>query len=349
MKNIRFADYLKDYLDFNHITNKDFANRIGISQKHLIDILSGNSELSSSIIDSISIVTNIPSDYIHRLELNYKFEEVITEYLKKKNLTETKYLNKFSYKYLIDNSWIDFVDKNDKMEMIKDILKYLRVNSPEKVYEIDEKIFFKSGNDKPELLLLWLEKCYRETIKQEVQDYQKENIDILVEYIRNMANHNIFNESELIKKFNENGIALVIQEDIPGSKIRGAFKVHKNVPAIYITYKHRRIADIYFALLHELAHCKSDFNKAKSCNLISFDDKNELEEAHADEQAYHWMVDEQYYSNILHDKNYNISKERIYPKSFVVYRLAKDKVISYSSDEYQKYNMTLEKNNEVGK
>ena len=51
MKKIRFADYLKDYLEFNNITNKDFANRIGISPKHLIDILSGNIELSSSIYD----------------------------------------------------------------------------------------------------------------------------------------------------------------------------------------------------------------------------------------------------------------------------------------------------------
>ena len=61
MRKIRFVDYLKDYLEFNNISNKDFANRIGITPKHLIDILSNKCELSSSIIDSISIVTNIPS------------------------------------------------------------------------------------------------------------------------------------------------------------------------------------------------------------------------------------------------------------------------------------------------
>lgn len=343
MKKIRFADYLKDYLDFNNISNKDFANRIGISQKHLIDILSGNCELSSTIIDSISIVTNIPSDYIYRLELNYKFEETITKYLKENKITETKYLNKFHYKYLIDNSWVDFVDKDDKMEIIKDILKYLRVKSPDKVYEIDEKIFFKSNNDKPELLLLWLEKCYRKTLKQDVKDYSKENINVLVKYIRSIAKENKFNEDELIKKFNENGIALVIQEDIPGSKIRGAFKVHKEVPAIYITYKHRRIADIYFALLHELAHCKRDFNKAKSTNLVSFDDRYADEEIYADNQAYDWMVDREYYNTILNDENYDISKEENYPKSFIVYRLAKDDNIKYSSVEYQKYNIILDK------
>ena len=342
MEKIRFIDYLKEYLDFNNITNKDFANRIGISQKHLIDILSGNSELSSSIIDSISIVTNIPSDYIHRLELNYKFEKTITDYLEKNQITESKYLNKFCYKYLIDKSWINFTDVNDKMEIIKDILKYLRIKSPEKVYEIDEKIFGKNDNDKPELLLVWLEKCYRETLNQDVKKYNKNNIEVLVNYIKDMARNNEFNKDDLIKTFNENGIALVIQEDIPGSKIRGAFKVHKDVPAIYITYKHKRIADIYFALLHELAHCKSDFNKAKSTSIVSFDDKNTKEEVSADKVAYNWMVDEKDYINILNDKKYDITKEIKYPKSFVVYRLAKDNIISYSSDEYQKYNKILE-------
>lgn len=345
MGKIRFVDFLKDYLDYNNITNKDFANRIGISEKHLIDILSGECKLSSSIIDSISIVTSIPTDYIYRLEANYKFESDISKYLEEKNITETQFLNKFNYKYLVENNWINFVDKNDKIEIIKDILKFLRVTNPEKVYKIDEKIYFKSKNDKPELLLLWLEKCYRESLKQNVGTYDKKNIDVLVNYIRDCANNNIFNIQELVKKFNENGIALVVEEDIPGSKIRGAFKVHKDVPAIYITLKHKRIADIYFALLHELAHCKSDFNKAKATNLVSFDDKNEIEESNADTQAYNWMVDEKYYNSIFNDLDYNMHNEKIYPKCFIVYRFAKDNKIDYSSSEYQNYNILLDLNN----
>lgn len=339
MEKIRFKDYLIDYLEYNNITNKDFANRIGITPKHLIDILSGERDISSNIVEKISLVTDIPADYIYRIEINYKFEKAIEEYLKKENLTMSKYLNKYNYKYLVDTNYIKLVDKEDKIEIIKDILKFLRVATPEKVYEIDKSALYKSNNDKPELLLLWLEKCYRETLKQNVAEYDKRNIEVLVEYINSLAKNNEFNEEKLVKKFNENGIYLVIQEDIPGSKIRGAFKVHRGIPAIYLTYKQHRIADVYFALLHELAHCKTDFNKAQSMSLVSYED--ETTETNADEQAYKWMVDDKYYNSICYSNKYNIKNETEYPKAFIVYRLAKDKRILYSSNEYQTYNSVI--------
>ena len=68
-------------------------------------------------------------------------------------------------------------------------------------------------------------KCYRQTLKQEMGNITK-NVDYLVNYIFECAKNNIFNEN-LVKEFSQKGIFLVIQDDIPGSKIRGVFKVHK--------------------------------------------------------------------------------------------------------------------------
>lgn len=341
MTKLRFKDYLIDYLEFNNITNKEFAKRIGTSEQRLIDILSGNCDISTNLITNISLVTNIPMEYILRIEANYKLEMAIENYLKKENMTMKNYLNKFNYKFLIKEKYIDFIDKDDPLEIIKDILKYLRVISPEKVYEIDSKIYFKSKNDKPELLLLWLEKCYRETLKQKVSEYHKENIYILIDYILECASKNIFDKQKLIEKFNQNGIYLVIENDIPTSKIRGAFKVHRNIPAIYLTYKYKRIADIYFALLHELAHCKTYFNKAKSTNIVTYENDTLEIEKKADKQAFNWMVNDEYYNNVCLRKDYNIINENIYPKAFIVYRLAWDKHINYNSAIYQTYNKLI--------
>ena len=49
----RFKDELIKYLEQNNITNKEFANRIDITPKHLIDILAGTRDLSSQIIENI--------------------------------------------------------------------------------------------------------------------------------------------------------------------------------------------------------------------------------------------------------------------------------------------------------
>lgn len=184
----------------------------------------------------------------------------------------------------------------------------------------------------------------QKNLKQTIGKYAKENIDILIDKIRNYASKSKFAEKDLVRDFNEAGIYLVIEEDIPGSKIRGAFKVHKDKPAIYLTRKHRRIADIYFALLHELAHCKSDFNRAKASSFITFEnEKNDLD-TKADQKAFEWMVDDDYYSSVVLKPGYNVYAETEYPKSFVVYRLANDGKIKYKSDEYQLFNTTIEKN-----
>ena len=344
MTKIRFKDFLKDYLDFHHIAINDFASRIEVTPKTLIDILNGNLDLSSKVIENISFITNISTDYIYKIEKNYKLEKVINNYLLNNNLTITKYLDKFNYNYLKKNDFITFIDKSDKMESTKDILKFLRVSSPEQIDNIDTKGYYKSKNDKHELLVLWLEKCYRETLKQNVGEYKKENINKLVSFILDEASNTSFDKNKLIKKFNEMGIFLVIESDIPGSKIRGAFKVHKGIPAIYLTMKHRRIADVYFALLHELAHCKTDFNSAQKSSYISFYENLDVKELDRDKEAFNWMIDDDYYNKCCSNK-YDILKEKKYPKSFVVYRLASDKIINYNSEIYQKYNILLEKDN----
>lgn len=343
MEKIRFKDYLLDYLDENNISNVDFSNRLGISRNQLQLILSGKSSITKDLMEKISLVTDIPMEFIFKIEQNYNFELEIDNFLNENNITKKEYINQFKYKELIKNNWCDFIDETDDMEIAKDILKYLRVTKPTAVYEINTNMYYKSKNDKFELLVLWLEKCYRECLKQEIAEYNKENIKIIVNGIYNMAFNNEFNIPSLQKLFNDNGIYLVIQEDIKGSKIRGAFKVHRDKPAIYLTLKHKRLADIYFALLHELAHCKSDFNKARSTSLISYDDSN-VSDITADQQAYEWMISNNDYENIKITFINLVNEVSIldkYPKSFIAYRLAADKIIEYSSEFYQSNNPVI--------
>lgn len=334
----KFGNQLGEFLEFNHITAKEFAERINTTPKNLNDIIKGKIELSQNMIFNISFVTSIPVSYIENVEFNFKMDKLIQDFLDKNNITIKEFINRFSYKEFSKSYNCPLKDERDEFAIAKDILKYLRITNPASIYKEDSPIFYKSKNDKPELLLLWLERCYKIALTQDVGEYNKENINNLVSFISKEAEKNFFNPQLLIKSFNENGIYLVIENDLKGSKIRGAFKMLNDKPAIFITKKHKRIADIYFALLHELAHCKSDFNRAKSGSLISVFDQNELDdyEKKADAQAYNWMINDKDYDIVK--KNMATILDNSFVKSFLVYRLAKDRVISYSSKLYQENN-----------
>lgn len=339
----KFGSQLAEYLKYNNISNKDFAERINTTPKNLIDILKGKIELSQNMIYNISFVTDIPVSYIENVEASFKMDKIIDEYLAKENITIKEYINKFNYKEFSEKYNCPFTDERNSYSIAKGILKYLRISNPNSLYKEDNIIFYKSKNDKPELLALWLERCYKVVIEEQVGEYHKDNIDIIVAKIKEYARQNIFNPQELIKLFNDNGLYLAIEEDLKGSKIRGAFKVLNDKPAIYITKKYQRYADIYFALLHELAHCKSDFNRAKNGSIISLEDETSTEdyELKADKTAFNWMIDDQEY-NVLKKQYNNIDHLNVI-KSFFVYRLANDGIIKYSSKIYQDNNKRIDK------
>ena len=333
-----FGIYLKDYLDYYNISITDFAERIGTTSKSLIDIIDGRISISQNMIYNIAFISDISVSFIENLESSLIIDKKISNFIKEKQISIRKYLNSFNYKELKEKYELKYRDEKDDYDIAEDILKYLRINDPSLLYKEDNTILYKSKCDKPELLALWLERCYRLSQEQQVTEYKKENIEHLVNFIRNEAKQNSFNEKKLIKEFNNNGIYLVIEDDLKGSKIRGAFKVLNTKPAIYITRKHKRIADIYFALLHELAHCKTDFNRAKRGSIVSlFDYKSDSDyEIRADQTALNWMVSDEIYNNIIKGNNY---KYEI--MSFLVYRLALDKIVSYNSNIYQDNNKLI--------
>lgn len=341
----KFGCELKEFLDFQNISIKEFASRIDTTPKNLIDILKGNIELSQNMIYNISFITDIPVSYIENVEKNYKLDKAIDNLLEEKNLTIRKYINLFNYKEFSKQYHFEFTDERDDYSIAKDILRYLRISNPKSLYIKDNSIFYKSNNQKVELLALWLERCYRIVKSQNVLEYKKENIEVLVKYIKDCASKDIFNKERLIEEFNKNGIYLAIENDLPGSKIRGAFRILGTVPAIYITKKHKRYADVYFALLHELAHCKSDYNRAKNGSIVSYMDQDERDdyELKADNTAYNWMVDDKLYQLLKSRYTDTDMNHHDVVKSFFVYRLAHDGIIKYSSNIYQKNNKLLEK------
>lgn len=328
-----FGSMLKDYLEYHKISQSDFADKLGITQKHINNILNENADISEDLMIAISLITDIDVNLITFVETKKKLYNYLNNrFSNEKEINE--FLNSFYIKEMEKMNWITLNDKTSYLQNAYDLLKYLNVrdfNIFEKYSK--EKIFFKKYDDSNlKKVFLWIKRCDSLIENQNVSSYNSSNMVLLLNDLKKERTRP-FNKSSLIKLFNKHGLYLVIEEALKGTKIRGCTKVVGDNPAIYMTCYLKEKSSFYFALYHELGHVKSDYNKAKSKVIIDGDDSLEKR---ANLFAANQMIDEKIYSEILEniDDKEKICRNNNIPLCFLYSRLAHDKRIKYTDKLY---------------
>ncbi|HHU55138.1 MAG TPA: helix-turn-helix domain-containing protein [Acholeplasmataceae bacterium] len=333
---IGFGTYLNDYLKYEGISQSDFAFRLGITPKHLNEIINGKTNISNSLMLSIAKFTGIDLNFIARIENRRRLEEDLKN--KFHNDEELKkYLEQFKPLEAQKRGWLMFKDINNPYQVADDILSYLKYINLDVVKKAKEIILFKENSNKIELLALWIARCDKLAEKQEVKEYNKVYIKEIIDYINNYCyEYSKFDFDDIKKVLNNYGIYFVIENALSSTKVRGAFKIFKSKPAIYLTKYYKRLDGLVFSLFHELGHVKSDYNQGKSKTII---EGNEVQEKRADDFALNAMIPKKDYKLILqnyHDvgKLFEISRQKRIPMCYIVSRLARDKMINYNDKLY---------------
>ena len=78
---IYFGKYLKDYLEYSNISQTEFAMRMGITQKHMNEILNGKTNITLEMAANIERLTAIKSSFIISVENSRILKEnILKEY-----------------------------------------------------------------------------------------------------------------------------------------------------------------------------------------------------------------------------------------------------------------------------
>lgn len=327
---------LKRYMEYYNISGVDFAESLGITPKHLSEIVNKNIDISDELILAISLVTDIEVEYILKLENNKKTVRYLNNRFKNED-DLNEYLNSFYLKEMVKRSWICLTHKENVYNNAIDMLKFFKVRNFEILDEkVNNTLFKKKEDSDSKKIITWISRCDNLAREEKVSNYTKSSIDEILLYLRK-ERLNDLNINGMIDYFNSKGLYLVIEPALKGTKIRGCSKVKRDKPAIYLTTLYKDKASFYFALYHEIGHIKKHYNKAKNKYIIDGEDKLERE---ADDFALNEMIPDDLWELIIkgNEMDYiNISKDNDIPMCFIVSRLAKEKYISYSSYLYNEY------------
>lgn len=336
-----FGYYLRDYLEARNISQSEFATRLGISQKHMNELVNGKKNITIEMAANIERLTGINSSFIVRMENRRRMEENLIQKYNNEKEIKKMIKEKYCVNELKKKKWIRFKDETNIMQICTDLLDFMKVKDFSVIPELEKKALFKKKGEDFAKLTLWIARCDEITQNQEVQNYNRSNFNRLIQELKDYAYKiESYNPIEIQKILNKYGIYFCEEKALSGTKVRGCFKLRGKKPTIYTTKNYTAKDSFYYELFHELGHCKSDYNEAQNKVIVVGD---EIQENRADTFALETMIPNKIWreikDNTSEENICRISKEYRIPMSFIVGRMAMLKMIGYQSKLYNKYKL----------
>lgn len=329
---------IKEYLEEYGITQKELAERIDSSEKHISNVLKGNNRVTEEFALKLEkVLTNVPASYWLNYEAKYR-EQLAREeeLLRAQNWNLSELAKRFRFKEVFGGLDISLAEQ--AIEMLK-LLKISDYGSFESVYGKVAVDFMEDGGEK-EAIAIWLNMCEAEIEIQndEIDDvvYKETNLKQSLGKFKLLACNSKTDSSinSCRKLCNKLGIYLVFCEPITNSKVRGALTSYKGHPAIYLSGRFKSHAHTWFALAHEIGHLLLHYSKTDV--ILSYEEDDDGKEQQANQFARTFFVDDAQYGEFTKKTKYTADEIRKFAKGqnilpeFVVAMLQHDKKIEYN-------------------
>lgn len=250
------GETIKEQLSFRSMSQKEFAVRMGLTEKHITNLLKGRVQLTSNVAMRLESVLGVPAIFWENLESLYR-EALIKVEEENQLEADTEIAKHLPYSDMVKYGWIP-LSKNP-YEKVSNLRKFFEVSRLQLINDPAINHIacrrFSSGEKSDYALLAWAQKAKLEARNRETKEINISGLKKAVPAIRSMStlSPEVFC-SKLTNLFNDNGIALIFLPHIKSSVLHGAsfYDGKKIVIGLTVCGKY---ADIFwFSLFHEIAH-----------------------------------------------------------------------------------------------
>ncbi|MCF0106427.1 MAG: helix-turn-helix domain-containing protein [Holdemanella sp.] len=334
---------IKEQLIDRHLSQKEFAIRMNLSQKHVSKLINGDVQLTSDVANRLELVLGVPATFWNNLESIYR--EKLTKALAENEMeSDIEIIKKLPYKEMEKNEWIP-ATKNMK-ERVVNLRKFFEVVNLSLIMDASLcNIACRRLNETEKsdyALLAWAQKAKLEAREMETSSV---DINILRKRISEIREMTIENPDEFIEKLksilSKCGIALVFLPHIGGSYLHGATFYDGKKIVIGITLRGKVADKFWFSLFHEIGHIVLG-------HIENGNGTSEQDEKDADAFAQDILIHPEDYNSFINNNSF--SEESIIEFShnigiapgILVGRLQKDAYIPYNAYNDLKINYSMD-------
>jgi HTH-type transcriptional regulator / antitoxin HigA len=248
------GDTLLETIDTLGMSQKGLAVRMGVTEKHVNEIIKGKASLSEETALRLERVLGVPASFWRNLEHSYR-THLARQEENERLKGETAWLKKFPLREMIARGWIEQHD--DPVEQQRELLKYFRVANWESWKDVANATYRRSPafESNPNAIAAWLRKG--ELLAQAVvcAPFDGKRFREVLQQIRQMTNEDptIFcpKVQELCASC---GVAVIFLPELPGMRISGATWWLKNKAVIQLSDRYKSDDQLWFSFFHEAGH-----------------------------------------------------------------------------------------------
>lgn len=247
---------IKEQLNDRGMSQKEFAVRMDMSEKHISKLINGIVQLTPEVAVRLEMVLGVPAKFWNNLEAIYR-EKIVKAEAENAMDADIKLAKQFPYNEMAKLGWIPETKKTK--EKVVFLRKYFEVTDlsllqNEQITRIACRRL--AITEKGDLALM----AWAQEAKIEARNIKTEHIDIkgLISAIPDIRNMTLLEPDvfsiRLKSVLADYGIVLVFLPHLNGSFLHGATFLDGNKIVIGITARGKDADKFWFSLFHEIGH-----------------------------------------------------------------------------------------------
>ncbi|MGA9237308.1 MAG: ImmA/IrrE family metallo-endopeptidase [Desulfobacterales bacterium] len=332
------GDTLQEMLDTVGMTKAELAERIGKTQKHLVDIIKHGAPITPTTAMELEKALSTPASFWNNRESRYR-ESLARQEERKRLERETPILNRFPVYEMAKAGWIS--KHKNKVDQVHELLRFFGVAS----FDQWESLWFsynpayrqsKAFKSSPEAGSAWLRQGELQAQFIECQHYNRDRFRAALSDIRQLTRTEPEQfESKTVQLCAVAGVAVVFTPPIKGAPIYGATRwLTVNKALIQLSSRGKFEDLLWFTFFHEAGHILLHGKKEV---FIEDDNQQTDKEKEADKFAANFLIFPKKWREFVRSSNYRSAEgvkefaEKIgIAPAIVVGRLQHQKMIPYT-------------------
>ena len=248
---------IKEQLVDRGMNQKEFADRMGMSQKHISHLINGEVQLTPDMALRLEMVLGIPAQFWNNLEAIYR-EKLAKAKAENEMDVDIELSKKFPYKEMAQIGWVENVKTaTERVFCLRKFFEVVNLSFLEKESLVPGIACrrLSDGEKADYALYAWAQRAKLEARNNKVRPINVDGLQNELPQIRAMTRQNPSDFCpKLVQDMADCGVSLIFLPHISGSFLHGATFYDKDKIVMGLTVRGKDADRFWFSLFHEIGH-----------------------------------------------------------------------------------------------